>query len=708
MDLPPDTLLHNRYRIQRLLGKGGMGAVYLAHDESLEHEVAVKINFTSSPETAAQFKNEARLLATLRHPNLPRVIDYFIEGEKQFLVMDYIPGDDLKSRITQYGPVPLDQVLRLAQQLGSALSYLHRQNPPIFHRDVKPANLKLSADHEIILVDFGITKAAAADQQTAAGAAMYLTPGYAPPEQYGRARTGTYSDQYSLAATLYNLLTAQAPADSVQRLLGQAELIPLSQLDPTIPANVQGAIDRGMALRPEDRFTSVDEFIHTLCDPNYQATVGALLPAAAANLPPLPAAAANLPPLPPPTPGYDLPLSRSEKPKWPLIAGIISLVIVVGGAILLFSILKNQNQALPPETTITQTSLPQVMNSAIPPSPSPLPLTKTLPPTFTFAPIPLPTLTLTPTSQPTAEPTMTPLPTLPPLGKGHGIAFASNRGDGKTRQIWLANVNLDAQGKPVASGFTQLTFDAGDKSQPAWSPDGTKLLYVAPGGKASNGLDYGLDLFLLDLGVKDSQPVNLTQRIGDDTDPAWSPDGKWIALTNNGRGDKVPMIDIMKPDGSGLRRVSVDLQESNPTWSPDMNWLGYVMFANDLNILYLRDITSDYAKTQPFDMKTFIDRTGQVADPAWSPDGAQIAYTRMDGSNRTIYTMLASARADKITKLTVSGHDREPAWSPDSQWVIFTSERDGNTEVYIMNAQGQLQTNLSNSPGSDMQPAWRP
>ena len=97
-----------------------------------------------------------------------------------------------------------------------------------------------------------------------------------------------------------------------------------------------------------------------------------------------------------------------------------------------------------------------------------------------------------------------------------------------------------------------------------------------------------------------------------------------------------------------------------------------------------------------------------MADPAWSPDGAQIAYTRMDGSNRTIYTMLASARADKITKLTVSGLDREPAWSPDSQWVIFTSERDGNTEVYIMNAQGQLQTNLSNSPGSDMQPAWRP
>jgi dipeptidyl aminopeptidase/acylaminoacyl peptidase len=450
-----------------------------------------------------------------------------------------------------------------------------------------------------------------------------------------------------------------------------------------------------MALRIEDRFASVDEFIHALCDTNYQATLRASLPAAAANLPPLP----------PPPPDYDLQLSRSEKPKWPLIADIISLLIVIGGAILLFSILKNQNQASPTGTAVAPTSLTQVVNSPIPPSASPLPLkTKTLPPTLTFTPIPLPTLTLTPTNQPTPEPTKTPLPTLPPLGKGRGIAFSSNRGGDKNRQIWLVNVNLDAHGKPAASGFTQLTFDAGDKSQPAWSPDGTKLLYVAPGGKASNGLD----LFLLDLGVKDSQPVNLTHRMGDDTDPAWSPDGKWIALTNNGRGDKVPMIDIMKPDGSGLRRISVDLQESNPTWSPDMNWLAYVMFANDLNIFYLRDVTSDFAKTQPFDMKTFIDRTGQVADPAWSPDGTQVAYTRMDGANRTIYTMLASAHADKITKLTVSGHDMEPAWSPDSQWVAFTSERDGNTEVYIMNAQGQMQSNLSNSPGSDMQAAWRP
>jgi Tol biopolymer transport system component len=303
---------------------------------------------------------------------------------------------------------------------------------------------------------------------------------------------------------------------------------------------------------------------------------------------------------------------------------------------------------------------------------------------------------------------LTSTPTLPPFAKSRGIAFASDRGGGKTRQIWLANVNLDANGKPVVSGYLQLTSDPGDKSQPAWSPDGTKLLYVAPGGTAANGLDNGLDIFLLDLSAPGSQPVNLTHRLGDDTDPAWSPDGNWIALTNNGRSDKVPMIDIMKPDGSGLRRVTVDLQESNPTWSPDMKWLAYVMSANDLNILYLRDVTTDYAKTQPFDLKTFIDRTGQVSDPAWAPSSDLIAYTRVDGLTRTIYTMPAASRADKINKLTVSGKDHEPAWSPDSGWLAFTSERDGNSEVYVMDSAGHLQTNISSSPGVDMQPAWRP
>src|SRR5512146_1881299 len=125
MEISPDTVLRGRYRISRLLGQGGMGAVYVAYDLSLEHEVAVKANRSTSPEAAHQFIAEARLLAGLRHPNLPRVIDYVLEVHSQFLVMDYIPGDDLKSLVERMGALPAEQVLQWAEQLGLALTYLH-------------------------------------------------------------------------------------------------------------------------------------------------------------------------------------------------------------------------------------------------------------------------------------------------------------------------------------------------------------------------------------------------------------------------------------------------------------------------------------------------------------------------------------------------------------------------------------------------------
>ena len=188
MDLKPDSLLNNRYRMIRQLGKGGMGAVYLAYDVALEHEVALKTNLKASEEGAAQFLREARLLARLRHANLPRVIDYFLSEDIQCLVMDYIPGSDLRDVLKQQGPQPLERVLTWAQQLASALSYLHRQNPPVIHRDIKPANIKLTLEGDAVLVDFGIAKASDQTQATSTGASGY-TPGFAPPEQYGSGRT---------------------------------------------------------------------------------------------------------------------------------------------------------------------------------------------------------------------------------------------------------------------------------------------------------------------------------------------------------------------------------------------------------------------------------------------------------------------------------------------------------------------------------------
>ena len=272
MDLTPETILNNRYRIIQRLGQGGMAVVYLAYDQSLDHQVAIKVNRNPSEQSTTQFLREARLLAALRHPNLPRVIDYFITGPEQFLVMDYVPGDDLGSLIEKQGAQPLERVLEWAQQLGSALSYLHKQTPPVIHRDVKPSNIKLTQEGEAMLVDFGIAKSSDFSQATATGAVGY-TPGYAPPEQYGSMRTGPYSDQYSLAATLYALLTGQKPVESVERALGNAVLSPMNLLNPAIPARVQQVIEKAMSMRPEERFGSVDEFVRALSDPAYQPTI---------------------------------------------------------------------------------------------------------------------------------------------------------------------------------------------------------------------------------------------------------------------------------------------------------------------------------------------------------------------------------------------------------------------------------------------------
>ena len=707
MELTPATILRDRYRITRLLGQGGMGAVYLAYDLALEHEVAVKINHSVNPHAATQFISEARLLAGLRHPNLPRVIDYFLEGSSQFLVMDYIPGDDLKGLVEQHGAFAPEQVLQWAEQLGSALSYLHRQNPPVFHRDVKPANLKLTSENEIILVDFGIAKVADAAQATAAGASGY-SPGYAPPEQYGTGRTGAYSDQYSMAATLFNLLTGQKPEDGLQRVLGQAVQTPAHVANPTVPPRISLVLERALSLRPEERFATLDDFMRALMDYNDQVTQR--IPPRAAPQPYFPPPTEDLPPVPPP-----IPLPGRQPPRrfhWLGWAGLGLLGVLVVAAVLLYSqggpaalfaasptpvptraapTLPPAATALPASATPVPTAAPTLIASATP--------TATEPPTFTP--------TVTPTITVTAQPTATALPL---VGQSRALAFVSDRADGVTLQIWTAKVSLNDQGQPQAGDFAQLTFDPGDKQQPVWSPDGSRLLYVAPGGKADNGLENGLDIFQLDFSQPGAAPVNLTARAGDDTDPAWSPDGQKIAFTNNGRGDKVRMVDLMNADGGELQRLSVDLEEFNPAWSPDGQWLTYIVLARDNNILYRRGKADQFASGEFFDNKAISGRTGQVAFPVWSPDGSRIVYIQLTfpGEGR-LMSMDAATRGDKIVELTSSGLDRQPAWSPDSQWLAFTSRRDGNDEIYLMRATGQdSPQNLTLFPARDLWPAWQP
>ncbi len=270
MELKQGDILHERYLIESVLGQGGMGAVYLARDQNLDQLVAVKVNRDPSEQASRQFMKEAQLLAALHHTNLPRVIDYFVTEMDEILVMDYIPGEDLASLIKNEGAQPLEKVLGWVEQLGAALTYMHAQKPPVIHRDIKPGNVKLTPAGEAVLVDFGIAKASEMTQVTATGATGY-TPGFAPPEQISGMRTGPYSDQYSLAATIYQVLSGRQPEDGIQRGSGKGKTDTHSPVDASSsrPMSRRHLIERS-PLRPEERFKDIDEFIQALKDPEFQ------------------------------------------------------------------------------------------------------------------------------------------------------------------------------------------------------------------------------------------------------------------------------------------------------------------------------------------------------------------------------------------------------------------------------------------------------
>lgn len=279
--LAPDALLQNRYLVLRPVGKGGMGAVYLARDERLGNTIALKETFFEEERLRKAFEREARLLASLRHPALPRVIDHFAEEGGQFLVMEFIPGDDLEEMFkARSGPFPLSDVLKWGDQLLDALDYLHTQEPPIIHRDIKPQNLKLAARGQIILLDFGLAKGSAAGMtRTGAPDSIFgYTPTYAPLEQIHGTGTDPRTDLYSLAATLYHLLTGETPPDALSRasavLGGQADpLRPAHEVNPQVPSSVAAVLQQAMALHADQRPASAEEMRRMLRDATAQAEV---------------------------------------------------------------------------------------------------------------------------------------------------------------------------------------------------------------------------------------------------------------------------------------------------------------------------------------------------------------------------------------------------------------------------------------------------
>jgi serine/threonine-protein kinase len=276
--LHANQVLKDRYTINRLIARGGMGSIYLADDLRLPgrqcalKEVQQDENVPESLRNQGreQFYREASVLAQLDHPNLPKVSDFFSEGLRDYLVMDYVPGDDLKTRMDRARRkgqfLPQADILAWADQLAGALEYLHSLDPPVIHRDIKPSNLKITPSGLIKLVDFGLVKQLVPDEMTVTVIQGRGTALYTPLEQYGgdAGHTDARTDIYAFGATLYHLLTNQPPVEAKQRFLRPESLHNIRELNPSVDSGVEAAVMYALALHPDERPATIQAFREAL------------------------------------------------------------------------------------------------------------------------------------------------------------------------------------------------------------------------------------------------------------------------------------------------------------------------------------------------------------------------------------------------------------------------------------------------------------
>ncbi len=747
MTLERGALLYNRYRIIEILGQGGMGSIYRAVDDNLGVEVAVKENLFTTEEYARQFRREAIILASMKHPNLPRVSDHFvIEGQGQYLVMDYIEGEDLRERMDRASSVSEQETIVVGVAICDAMAYMHTQRPPVLHRDIKPGNVRISPNGHIFLVDFGLAKIVQGGQQTATGARA-MTPGYSPPEQYGAARTDHRSDVFSLGATMYAALTGSIPEDSLARTMEQSELTPVRKRNPKVSRRLASAIEKALAVHPDDRFQSADEFKQALLSARgitlrRFAEQGTLPPSTLKEDDPIfddttpfdgaprvvspseDSSSDLLLPVSTPLPS-DLDLgdldfspaaskrSRSKRRRGCLITlmGLLAIFIITAAvAIRMDPGFPDRISGVLPqavalfmtptiEVVVSPTSAPlpsatELIEEVVPSATATIPIS-TETPTATAVLVASATLEQTPTE--TQTPTATKTPTATPMGGGFGqIAFASDRTG--LPQIWVIHAD--------GTGLQQITDTQQGACQPSWSPDGMQLLFISP---CNGHREVYEDASLFIINVDGTGLTPLPTIGGGDYDPAWSPDGEKIAFTSLREGGR-PQVYLMSLADKSVERLTTlgekwDLQ---PSWNLDGSQIVYVSTINGPYQIWV--INADGTSPLRFSASGNLKNTY----PSWSKDGRVIIFTQSDtdvGVPRLLAARYPDGAANEFRVYSNAGNIpmRKAEYSPDGFWLVLESWPDGiNHDIYVMTPNGAERTQVTNDPAFDFDPSWRP
>jgi len=744
--LPPHFVLQQgRYVILARVGMGGMGAVYRAADTRLGNKaVAIKEmsdaaipNPQHKQQAIAAFQQEAQMLAHLDHPNLPKVTDFFTENGKHYIVMEFVEGETLESTL-QRQRVGEAQVRLWAAQLLDVLGYLHRQNPPVIFRDLKPANVLLTPTGQLKLIDFGIARVFKAGKP---GDTLVMgTRGYAAPEQHGIGQTDARSDIYSLGVVLHQALTGYDPS------LTPFVLPPVHQFNPSVSPQMEQAIAKAIQTDRLQRFQSVDQFRAALA-------VGVTAPGG--------------------------PIVKTA----PAGGQVGKLAVVVAGAAVLLLLAFLGGRALfgSDPATPTPPSAPvavvEVTSSAEPEASSGTRGGEVAPvgistDTLVLVPIdtPEPALTDTPTDIPLPGPTDTPSPTPTisptpqPMVRADGVVnvrsgpstqypiigqvaagtewFVQGRNpEGDWLQIccvqgqsgWIASrlvTNTGPFGVPVITdvppppttgvvifgsdrngyahvftvdangqGLRAITSGAEYHWNPIFSPDGSQIAYVSKTGGNT-------EIFVTNRTGANRRAIS--NHAAADDHPAWFPGNRELAFASQRDGPW--QIYRMNADGSNVRRLTWSGGDDRfVDVSPDGSRIAYVALAGanpTIQVMVMNADGSNSRSVLTYQSSKQRDDVGRyVFRPDWSPDGRYLAFGADDNNDSLISTLIIDVATGDVRRLLEDGNG--PAWSPDGQRLTYKPA--GEPQIlFISDASGQTLSQLTDSSSNAWSPDWVP